>query len=137
MVLRGVLQRAANQLDDVLVREGVEEVLPAPAPLDQSLSSKGAELLGDRGQPGSSSLGKLADAPFSIHKPREQLEAGNFAGCAKETGSSLECVIVDGQWLSPARSVVFGSAACFGRGRGGWGGRTGHHFTNNALQLRL
>ena len=88
--LAGVREHGGEQRGDVLVGEGVEDVLSVATTGDEVLGAKDAEALRDRRELFAGDGGDLGDAELSLREQLEQSQSRRLTGGAKEPGGAFE-----------------------------------------------
>jgi hypothetical protein len=115
-----VLESCRDELSDVFVRQRVEDVLAVAPVRYDSLVSKEAELLRERGYLGAHRLRQLGHANLSVTEALDQAQAMLVAGGAKKSGRPPKRLIGNDRGAARFSSLV--RAACGALG-------SSHHFT--------
>lgn len=90
-----VIEGAANEVGDVLVRQRVEDVLAGAAAPNEVLGPQEAQLLRDGGQADTGSLGQLRDTPLAIGEAHQEPEPRFVPRGAEDGGGAIERVVRD------------------------------------------
>jgi len=91
-----VLKALAEQLQHVIVVDGVEYLLAVAAELYEAGTAEDAELMGDGGLTHVQAVCDIVDAQFLCGcKEGENLDAGRVTEGLEEVGEVLCCILVD------------------------------------------
>ena len=109
-----VRERAAHDLDDVIVGKRVGDVASLPPPHEQVLGAEDAEPLRDGGEAVALGEGEFRHAARAIGEPRQHAKPGFVSDGAEQPDGPLDCEWVG--WQRPAaRSGMIPWAAVGGR----------------------
>ncbi len=83
-------QRVLNQVNDVLIGEGVVQMRSLPAAHDESFGSQEAQSLGDGGKLFTKGLHEFGDAAFPLHEVFQQAQSGGVSEGSKQATCLVE-----------------------------------------------
>lgn len=88
--LASVVDGASDELGDVIVRQGVNDVLVVPSSGDQACGPQHFQALGDRGQALAGQGRQVRYATFTVVELQKQTETTRVARRSKELGCLLQ-----------------------------------------------
>lgn len=114
--LAGMIQRGPNELANVVVREGVEDVFPVAAALHDALGVQDAKLLGQGRELGFARVGELGDAALAGIEAMQEPQARQVAGSAKKCRCPFEGTIADRRHMGAVGGMRAARHGALGRG---------------------
>jgi hypothetical protein len=110
-------ERVEDQIKNMLIGQGIENVFAFAAAGDEVFAAQDAETLGDGREAFFFGFGEFGDAGFALGEQGEEAEAGDVADGAEQPGGRFEGILIDG-----------GDAAALGFMIAGSAGGVFHHF---------